>query len=232
VPSQQLEDRAPGRVTEQTQAGVSVSVHERLGYTYQLRGASGMMGDDPDRMMGSMMAGAASEYVSEQEARTLGDQPPKEATVDRAAKRITFHSDTVHLTVLGSPEGGPEMAFRIAGLSNPILVPPGARVDLEFINGDPDTSHAWELARGQGTYAGSRSALARPQTHSETCGLPPRPTPSPTSPSAAETVRPPDREQRPSRRSLTTPVQPPGWYVRISSTVPLEHRLPVAGPGD
>jgi hypothetical protein len=27
VPSQQLEDRAPGRVTEQTQAGISVSVH-------------------------------------------------------------------------------------------------------------------------------------------------------------------------------------------------------------
>jgi hypothetical protein len=35
VPSQQLEDRAPGRVTEKTQTGVFVSVHERLGYTYQ-----------------------------------------------------------------------------------------------------------------------------------------------------------------------------------------------------
>jgi rusticyanin len=115
--------------------------------------SGGMMGDDPGRMMGSMMAGAASKYVSEREARTLGDQPPQEASVDRAAKRIIFHSDTVHVTVLGSPEGGPEMAFRIAGLSNPILVvAPGARVDLEFINGDPDTSHAWELARGQGSF--------------------------------------------------------------------------------
>jgi hypothetical protein len=36
VPSQQLEDRAPGWVTEKTQTGGSVSVHERLGYTYQL----------------------------------------------------------------------------------------------------------------------------------------------------------------------------------------------------
>jgi hypothetical protein len=41
VPSQQLEDRAPGRVTEKAQAGISVSVHERLGYTYQQRDAIG-----------------------------------------------------------------------------------------------------------------------------------------------------------------------------------------------
>jgi hypothetical protein len=35
VSSQQLEDRAPGRVTEHTQAHISVSVHEQLGYAYR-----------------------------------------------------------------------------------------------------------------------------------------------------------------------------------------------------
>jgi hypothetical protein len=79
-----------------------------------------------------------------------GDQVPPGATVDRTNKRITSQSADVHLKVLGSPEGSPEMTFLIAGLSNPsITVPRGAKVEVEFINGDPDTSHAWELVRGR-----------------------------------------------------------------------------------
>ena len=46
------------------------------------------------------------------------------------------------------------MSFRIAGLINPtISVPRGAAIELEFINGDPDTSHGWELVRGAGSFA-------------------------------------------------------------------------------
>jgi rusticyanin len=113
-----------------------------------------MMGDDPGKMMGPMMAGAAPQYVPQEQARALGDQVPPGAMVDGTSNRITFQTADVHLKVLGSPEVGREMTFRIAGLSNPsITVPRGAKVDVEFINGDPDTSHAWELVRGQGRFA-------------------------------------------------------------------------------
>jgi rusticyanin len=125
-----------------------------------------MMEGDPGKMMGVMMAGAAPQYVAEEQARAFGDQVPPGASVDRASKRIMFQAASVHLKVLGSPEGGPEMTFRSAGLSNPtISVPRGATVEVEFINGDPDASHAWELVRGQGRFPympmmGSQPAFA------------------------------------------------------------------------
>jgi len=49
---------------------------------------------------------------------------------------------------LGSPSGGPDETFRVAGLVNPaIIVPAGARVTIEFVNADPDTAHGLVIAR-------------------------------------------------------------------------------------
>ncbi|MDQ6900656.1 MAG: hypothetical protein M3072_14320 [Candidatus Dormibacteraeota bacterium] len=105
-------------------------------------------------MIGPMMAGAAVRYVPEEQARTFGDQAPEGARVDRTGKVITFQTTTVHLKVLGSLEGDPEMTFRIGGLSNPtIAIPRGATVEVEFINGDRDTSHGWQLVRRQGSFS-------------------------------------------------------------------------------
>jgi len=114
----------------------------------------GMMGGDPGKMMGPMMAGLAPSYILEREARTLGDKTPDGALVDRAAKRITFTTSDVHLVVLGSPEGGSDMTFRVAGLADPtVVVPRGATVSVEFINGDADTSHGWELLSGRTSFS-------------------------------------------------------------------------------
>lgn len=116
--------------------------------------ASAMTGNDPGRMMGQMMAGAASRYFPEEQARSLGDQAPEGASVDRVAERLSFRTTSIRLEVLGSPQGGPEMSFRIAGLINPtISVPRGAAIEVEFINGDPDSSHGWDLVRGTGSFA-------------------------------------------------------------------------------
>jgi len=60
----------------------------------------------------------------------------------------------VHLVVLGSPEGGSDMTFRVAGLADPtVVVPRGATVSVEFINGDADTSHGWELLSGRTSFS-------------------------------------------------------------------------------
>lgn len=42
------------------------------------------------------------------------------------------------------------MTFRVAGLTNPsIVVPSGARVTVEFINGDTDEAHGWLVTSEQ-----------------------------------------------------------------------------------
>ena len=108
---------------------------------------AGMMG-------GGMMAGPAPSYIPEREARTLGDKTPDGALVDRAAKRITFTTSDVHLVMVGSPEGGSDMTFRVAGLADPtVVVPRGATVSIAFINGDADTSHGWELLSGRTSFS-------------------------------------------------------------------------------
>lgn len=117
--------------------------------------SSGMMGRDPGGMMGSMMSGAASDYLSAGQARQQGDQVPGGATADRSARRITFSSDSmdVRLTALASPPGAPDMTFRIAGMTDPtIMVPAGATVTIELVNGDADTSHGWMLIDGGGSF--------------------------------------------------------------------------------
>ena len=107
---------------------------------------------DPGTVMGPMMAGMAPAYVPEARARALGMQVPQNAIVDRSRNGLVFTTSDVNLVVLGSPEGGRDMTFTIAGLVNPaIVVPRNANITLHFINGDADTSHGWEVtSRGNG----------------------------------------------------------------------------------
>jgi rusticyanin len=108
-------------------------------------GIGGMMG-----MMGGGMGNRSVRYVSPADAEVLGNALPAGATVDRTRNQITFTSPAASLTVLGSPDGGPDMTFRVAGLTNPtIVIPPGTSVTAQFINADKDTSHGWLLSSSQ-----------------------------------------------------------------------------------
>jgi len=103
-----------------------------------------MMGTahDPGQVMGALWANGPGPRVSPGQAARLGNLIPADATVDRAANRITFTGSSVRLVVLASPAGGPDETFRTAGLVNPaITVKAGARVSIEIINADPDTAH-------------------------------------------------------------------------------------------
>lgn len=104
----------------------------------------GMMGAgaDPGKIMGRLWASAPGPRVTPAEAARLGSQIPAGATVNRAARTITFSTPTVRLVVLASPPGGPDERFRIAGLVNPeVSVPAGSQVSIEVINADSDTAH-------------------------------------------------------------------------------------------
>lgn len=115
----------------------------------------GMMGGDAmGQMMGAALAGSASQRVSPAEATSIGNAVPAGATVDRAKNVITYSTKDVRFAALGSPQGGPDMTFRVAGLADPtIVVPVGAQVSVQFINADIDTSHAWLLTAAQGPFS-------------------------------------------------------------------------------
>jgi rusticyanin len=103
-----------------------------------MRGAAGT---DPGTVMGTLFAGAPGPRVSPAQAATLGSQVPAGASIDRAARTITFTTTSVNLAVLGSPSM-PAESFRIAGMTNPsISVPAGAHVTIELINADQDMAH-------------------------------------------------------------------------------------------
>lgn len=98
-------------------------------------------GTDPGRVMGSLFADAPGPRISAAQATRLGDEAPRDSTVDRAANRISFTNHTVHLVVLASPLM-PAENFRIAAMVNPtIVVPAGATVSIELVNADDDMAH-------------------------------------------------------------------------------------------
>ena len=102
------------------------------------------------RKAGTALAGRAPQTVSLARTRALGDQVPAGARVDKASDTITFSGRSVSFTVVAVPPGGPDMTFRVAGLTNPALVvPAGAQVTVQFINGDSDEAHAWIVVSEQ-----------------------------------------------------------------------------------
>lgn len=110
-------------------------------------GTSGM---DMGQMLGSMMANAPGDRVSQAQADTFGSASPAGASVDQTNNQISFQTQDVQLAVLSSPDNGPDMTFRVAGLADPtIVIPTGAHVTLQFIQSDKDTSHGWLLTASQ-----------------------------------------------------------------------------------
>jgi rusticyanin len=102
------------------------------------------------RKAGTALAGRAPQTVSLARTRALGDQVPAGARVDKASDTITFTGRSVSFTVVAVPPGGPDMAFRVAGLTDPALVlPAGAQVTVQFINGDSDEAHGWLVVNEQ-----------------------------------------------------------------------------------
>jgi rusticyanin len=98
-------------------------------------------GTDPGTVMGTLFADAPGPRVSPAAAQQLGRQAPAGASIERAARTVTFSTRSVHLVVLASPSM-PAESFRIAGLTNPaISVPAGAHVTIELINADGDMAH-------------------------------------------------------------------------------------------
>jgi rusticyanin len=102
------------------------------------------------RETGTALAGRAPLTVNDTQLLALGDQTPPGAAVDACADRVTFATTDVDLVVEAVPPDNPDMTFRIAGLVNPtVVVPRGARVDIEFVNGDDDEAHAFVVTAAQ-----------------------------------------------------------------------------------
>ena len=118
-----------------------------------MQGMMQAMGVDPGKMMGAAMASYAPQRVSPDQAAALGNAVPAGATLDQATNQITFTTNSVHFTVLASPDGAPDMTFRIAGLTDPTLVvPKGAQVSVELIQADSGESHGWLLTAAQAPF--------------------------------------------------------------------------------
>jgi rusticyanin len=113
-------------------------------------GSSSALAQSIGRQVGTAMAGMAPQIVSVAQTRVLGEQVPAGASVDRASNTVTFTGGSVAFTVVAVPPGGSDMTFRVAGLTNPtLIVPHGAQVTVQFINGDTDEAHAWMITSGQ-----------------------------------------------------------------------------------
>ncbi len=124
-----------------------------------------MMGTstDPGTIMGRLWADAPGPRISPAQAARLGTQIPAGATVNRAARVITFATTSVRLVVVASPRGGPDEAFQIAGLINPrLVIPAGARVRIELVNADPGMAHGLVISANQGSRSWMPMMTARP----------------------------------------------------------------------
>jgi rusticyanin len=129
----------------------------------QLPAAMMGTGTDMGQIMGRLWASAPGPRVSAAQAAAAGSQVPAGASIDRAAGTITFTTPTVRLTMLASPQGGPDETFRAAGLTNPrIIVPAGAQVAIQVINADPDTAHGLVITTSQAGTTWMPMMTARP----------------------------------------------------------------------
>lgn len=127
-----------------------------------LPGSMMQLGADPGTIMGKFWADAPGPRTSAADATTLGNQTPAGATIDTAARRLTFTTHTVHLVVLASP-AMPDENFRIAGMTNPtIVIPAGAHVVIELINADTDMAHGLVITSNADTATTSMPMMTAP----------------------------------------------------------------------
>ncbi len=76
-----------------------------------------------------------------------------ETQVDAATNQIRYTTRDVTLVAVGSPPGHEGEYWQVNGRVNPsVIVPTGAQVTLEVINGDPDMPHGWALTTSAPPY--------------------------------------------------------------------------------
>ena len=98
--------------------------------------------------LGRQLAGNGQQAIPLARTEALANQRPAGAQVDPTTKTVRFTSAQVNLVVVASPPTA-DMKFRAAGIDDPTIeVPAGARISLEFINGDSDMAHMWLLQSG------------------------------------------------------------------------------------
>ncbi len=73
--------------------------------------------------------------------------------VDAATNQIRYTTQDVTLVAVGAPPGHEGEYWQIDGRVNPtVIVPAGAHLMVEVINGDPDMPHGWELTTSAPPY--------------------------------------------------------------------------------
>ncbi len=127
-------------------------------------------------MAGGMMSGGmmnrSVQAIPAEQASALGSETPAGATVDAVRNELHFATTTVSLTVLASPDDGPDMTFRIAGLTNPrVIVPTGAAITVQLINADADTPHGWLLSAAQPPF-GTMAMMDAPEAFAGSFAMP------------------------------------------------------------
>lgn len=74
--------------------------------------------------------------------------------VSAAANEIRYTTRAVVLVVVGSPPGRDGEYWQVDGRVNPrVIVPAGAQVTLDVVNGDPDMPHGWMLTTSGPPYS-------------------------------------------------------------------------------
>lgn len=112
------------------------------GRSDMMGGAGGMMGG------GSAIApGAPGGLVQASRMQALAAQVAHQAT--RSGQTLTYRSSHVTIVALGAPGNRPGMYWQIDGVDGPngptVSVPAGARVTVDFADGDPGHPHGLEL---------------------------------------------------------------------------------------
>jgi rusticyanin len=83
--------------------------------------------------------------------------------VSVAQNSVTFTGANIQLVMIASPSGSAYNKFRVAGLTDPtIAVTAGARVNIEVINADPDTSHGLVIINRRSRYSSMPMMTASP----------------------------------------------------------------------
>ena len=149
--------RATASPPARSSAGTAPGGQPTIGQVPRANSAAGYTNDQLATQIaeqaGTALAAHSPGYVAPPRVRQLGSAIPAGAQVNARANTITFSTRTVSFTVVAVPPGGPDMAFRIAGLTNPaVIVPPGATVKVTFINADTDEAHGWEVTSAQAPF--------------------------------------------------------------------------------
>lgn len=119
-------------------------------------GAGAMMGSGRMGASGLVMPGRAGDDGS----ATLVPASRMEAAAAAAACQahidgttVAYTSTQVHLVALGAPGSRPGMFWEVDGVVNPtVVVPAGARITVEFADGDPGYQHGFEVTAAPPPY--------------------------------------------------------------------------------